>query len=277
MIYADQEHGRFGCAFVSISQDQSALFRYLIDAYLSGEVVSAGDILQVRGRENTAMARYQSVDDLFPQEEAWSTAIKRYGVYAGFGVAGVALLAFVLLGINERYFTIQASTAFVEAPVSQIRAPIAGRLISALRPGEPLVVGSLLGTMYGADGAAVTLESPCECEVLQKIGLNGQHYQFGDPLVTLIETDQPFLVRVQLPLEDVERLQVGDRAEIHFPGHAEPRFGQIERINLKPQLEALDNEAGIVPVSRRLAQVLIRPDAPLETQDFGSLVSVRFL
>jgi hypothetical protein len=112
---------------------------------------------------------------------------------------------------------------------------------------------------------------------LQKIGLNGQHYQFGDPLVTLIETDQPFLVRVQLPLEDVERLQVGDRAEIHFPGHAEPRFGQIERINLKPQLEALDNEAGIVPVSRRLAQVLIRPDAPLETQDFGSLVSVRFL
>jgi alginate biosynthesis protein Alg44 len=55
MIYADQEHGRFGCAFVSISQDQSALFRYLIDAYLSGEVVSAGDILQVRGRENTAM------------------------------------------------------------------------------------------------------------------------------------------------------------------------------------------------------------------------------
>ncbi len=277
MIYADQEHGRFGCAFVSISQDQSALFRYLIDAYLSGEVVSAGDILQVRGRENTAMARYQPLDDLFPQEEAWSTAIKRYGVYAGFGVAGLALLAFVVLGVKERYFTIQASNAFVEAPVVQIRAPIAGRLISALRAGEPLVVGSLIGTMYGADGAAVTLESPCACEVLQQIGLNGQHYQFGDPLVTLIETDQPLLIRVQLPLDEVERLQVGDRAEIHFPGHAEPRFGQIERINLKPQLEALDNEAGSLPVSRRLAQVLIRPDDPLETQDFGSLVSVRFL
>jgi alginate biosynthesis protein Alg44 len=277
MVYADQEHGRFGCAFLTISQDQSALFRYLIDAYLSGEVVSAGDILQVRGRESTAMARYQPLEDLFPQEESLSSTVKRYGVYAGFGVAGLALLAFVMLGIKERYFTIEVSNAYVDAPVVQIRAPIAGRLISALQPGEPLVLGSLLGTIYGADGASVTLESPCDCEVLQRIGVNGQQYQLGDPLATLIETDLPLLVRVQLPLDDVERLQVGDRAEIRFPGQSELLFGQIERINLKPHLDVLDGESANLPISRRLAQVLIRPDQPLETQDYGSLASVRFL
>jgi alginate biosynthesis protein Alg44 len=277
MVYADQEHGRFGCAFLSISQDQSALFRYLIDAYLSGEVVSAGDILQVRSRENTAAARYQSIDELFPQEESWASAIRRYGVYAGFGVAGLALLAFVMLGVKERYFTIEASNAYVEAPVVQVRAPIAGRLISALQPGDPLVVGSLLGTIYGTDGVSVTLESPCDCEVLQRIGANGQNYQLGDPVASLIETGRPLLIRAQLPLKDVERLQVGDRAEIHFPGRAEPMFGQIERINLRPQLDALDGEEAALPISRRMAQVLIRPDQPLETQDYGSLVSVRFL
>jgi len=277
MVYADQEHGRFGCAFVSISQDQAALFRYLVDAYLSGEVVSAGDILQVRSRENTAPARQQQVDDLFPQEQTLSASIKRYGVYAGFGLAGLALLAFVLFGIKERYFTIHASNAFVEAPVVQIRAPIAGRLISALRPGEPLVVGSLLGTLYGADGVSVSLESPCDCSVLQQVGRNGQQYQSGDPLVTLIKTDQPPMIRVQLPLEDVERLQVGDRAEVRFPGRSELLFGQIERINLKPHLAALDRDDDGLPISRGLAQVLIRPDERLEIQDFGSLVSVRFL
>jgi alginate biosynthesis protein Alg44 len=277
MVYADQEHGRFGCAFVSISQDQSSLFRYLVDAYLSGEVVSAGDVLQVRGREHTATTRRQQVDDLFPQEQPWSASIKRYAVYAGFGLAGLVLLAFVVFGIKERYFTIQASNAFVEAPVVQIRAPIAGRLISALRPGEPLVVGSLLGTLYGADGVSVSLESPCDCSVLQQVGRNGQQYQSGDPLVTLIKTDQPPLVRVQLPLEEVERLQVGDRAEIRIPGRSEVVFGQIERINLKPHLAALEGESDGLPISRSLAQVLIRPDERLETQDFGSLVSVRFL
>lgn len=277
MVYADQEHGRFGCAFASISQDQSALFRYLVDAYLSGEVVSAGDILQVRSRGSSAITRQQRVEDLFPQEQTMSASVKRYGVYAGFGLAGLALLAFVLLGIKERYFTIQATNAFVEAPVVQIRAPIAGRLISALRPGEPLVVGSLLGTLYGADGVSVSLESPCDCSVLQDIGRNGQQYQLGDPLVTLIKTDQPPMIRVQLPLEDVERLQVGDRAEVHFPGRSELLFGQIERIDLKPHLAALDRDSDDLPISRRLAQVLIRPDERLDSQDFGSLVSVRFL
>jgi len=277
MIYADQEHGRFGCAFVSISQDQTALFRYLVDAYLSGEVVSAGDILQVRSRENTATARQPQVDDLFPQEQSLSASARRYGVFAGFAIAGLALLIFVALGIKERYFTIEVSNAFVEAPVVQIRAPIAGRLISALRPGDPLVVGSLLGTLYGADGVAVTLESPCDCSVLQQTGQNGQQYQLGDPLVTLVKADQPPLIRVQLPLDDVERLQVGDRAEVRFPGRSELLFGQIERINLKPHLAALDRDANGLPISRRLAQVLIRPDERLETQDFGSLVSVRFL
>ena len=56
MVYADQDHGRFGCAFLGLSQQQMEVFRYLVDAYLSGEVVSAGDILQLRARDNTASA-----------------------------------------------------------------------------------------------------------------------------------------------------------------------------------------------------------------------------
>jgi len=277
MVYADQEHGRFGCAFVSISQDQTALFRYLVDAYLSGEVVSAGDVLQVRGRENTATARQSQIENLFPQEQSLSGSIKRYGVYAGFALAGLALLLFVALGVKERYFTIEVTNAFVEAPIVQIRAPIAGRLISALQPGDPLVLGSLLGTLYGPDGVAVSLESPCDCTVLQQLGQNGQQYQLGDPLITLVKTDQPPMIRVQLPLEDVARLQVGDRAEVQFPGRGEMVFGQIERINLKPHLAALERDTDGLPISRRLAQVLIRPDERLEIEDFGSLVSVRFL
>lgn len=277
MVYADQEHGRFGCAFASISKDQSALFRYLVDAYLSGEVVSAGDVLQVRSRENALAARQQQATDLFPQEQGLSASLKRYGVYAGFALAGLALLGFVYLGIQERYFTIQANNAFVEAPVVQIRAPIAGRLISALRPGEPLVVGSLLGTLYGADGVSVSLDSPCECSVLQQIGRNGQQYQAGDALVTLVKTDQPPLIRAQLPLDKAERLQVGDRAEVNIPGHSEPLFGQIERINMKPHLSALERDGEGLPLSRNLAQILIRPDERLAPQDLGSLASVRFL
>ena len=57
MVYILEESTRFGCRFLGLSQGQLALFRYLVDAYLSGEIVSGGDILAIAGRENSAAVR----------------------------------------------------------------------------------------------------------------------------------------------------------------------------------------------------------------------------
>lgn len=276
MVYADQDHGRFGCAFLGLSKEQSEVFRYLVDAYLSGEVVSAGDILQVRARDNTARARLQAVYEPPVRDEVWTDRLGRYGVYGGFALAGIALLAIVAFGIKERYLTVTANSAVVEAPIVQIRAPVAGRLISALEAGERVPRHALLGTIHGFDGTVLTLESPCDCIVLEQIGLNGQHYQVGDPLIALVEADRPLLIRAQLPLDEVEGLEIGDRAEIDFPGRDELLYGQIERIDLRPRLAALRNPDNDAPISGRLAQVVVRPDQPLELRDFGTLVRVRF-
>jgi alginate biosynthesis protein Alg44 len=276
MVYVDQDHGRFGCAFMGMTKEHAEIFRYLVDAYLAGEVVSAGDILQVRGRDNTAPARIQPVYEPDLEEDSWAAKLRRYGAFAGFGLAGLALIAAIFFGLKERYFTIAANSAVIEAPVVEIRAPVSGRLISALEPGERVFDGTLLGTIQGLDGTIVTLESPCDCLVLEQLALSGQHYQVGDDLVALVETDAPLMVRAQMPLEQAERLEVGDRAEIRFPGRAELLYGQIERLDFRPSLAVLRNQSE-QPVSRRLAQVVVRPDRPFDFQDFGVLVSIRFL
>ncbi len=100
VVYADQEHGRFGCAFLGLSKQQTDVFRYLVDAYLSGEVVSAGDILQVRARDNTAEARLQAVYNPLVEDESAARSCRRYGTYAGFGLAGLALL--VVIGARHQ-------------------------------------------------------------------------------------------------------------------------------------------------------------------------------
>ena len=276
MIYVDQDHGRFGCAFTAMSKEHAEIFRYMVDAYLAGEVVSAGDILQVRSRDNTAAGRVQPVYNPYLEDDSWAARLRRYGAIAAFGLAGIALLTVIFFGLKERFFTITANTAVVEAPVVEISSPVAGRFISALEPWERVFTGTLLGTVQGLDGTIVTLESPCDCLVLDQLGLNGQHYQVGDDLIALIRADQPLMVRAQLPLEQAERLVVGDRAEIGVPGLAEPLYGQIDRIDFKPGLAAL-REQSEQPVSRRLAQVIVQPDRPFEFEDFGVLVSVRFL
>jgi alginate biosynthesis protein Alg44 len=276
MVYVDQDHGRFGCAFAAMGKEHGEIFRYLVDAYLAGEVVSAGDILQVRNREHTAAGRLQPVYDPHLENDSGATRLRRYGAIAAFGLAGIALLAVIFFGLKERFFTIAANTAVVEAPVVEISSPVTGRFVSALEPWERVVRGALLGTVQGLDGTVVSLESPCDCVVLDQLGLNGQHYQVGDDLIVLITADQPLMVRAQLPLEQAERLAVGDRAEIGVPGLAEPLSGQIDRIDFRPGLAAL-REQSEQPVSPRLAQVIVRPDRPFELEDFGVLVSVRFL
>jgi mannuronan synthase len=276
MVYADHDHGRFGCAFLGVSQQQMEVFRYLVDAYLSGEVVSAGDILQVRAGDNTAPARLQALYDPYGKDQPWTARLRRYGTTAAFGLAGLVLVALVALGIKNQFFTVVSANAVVEAPTVPIRAPIVGRFVAALQTGQAVPPGSVLGMVRGLDGTTVTLESPCDCVVLEVPGLNGQHYQAGEPLVVLVEADRPLLVRAQLPLEKVMGLEVGDRAEIEVPGEHEVRDGQIERIDLRPGRAALRNPDTELPVGSRLAQVLVRPDRPFELEDFGALVALRF-
>jgi mannuronan synthase len=273
MIYADQDHGRFGCAFFGLSTEQAGVFRYLIDAYLSGEVVSAGDILQLRSHDSTAQARLQAIFRPLSDEEDRTRQLKRYGALAGFGLAGLLLALLVGLGIKDRYFTVTSTDAVVTAATVPIRAPIVGRFVSALKTGDRVPADAPLGTIQGFDGTLVSLESPCDCVVLEQVGLNGQHYQIGEALAVLIEADRPLLIRAQLPLEQAEKLQAGDRAEIRMPGRDELLYGQIERIDLRLGLEALrDADAA----TRRLPQVIVRPDQPFALDDFGSLVALSF-
>jgi alginate biosynthesis protein Alg44 len=252
------------------------VFRYLVDAYLSGEVVSAGDILQLRARDNTASARLQAVYNSYGESELRDVRLRRYGTIAVFALAGLLLLALVTLGINERYFTTTATHAVVEAPTVRIRAPIVGRFVTALQDGQVVPPETLLGILNGLDGTVVSLESPCDCVVLEQVARNGQHYQAGEPLVVLIEAERPLMVRAQLPLEQVDDLEIGDRAEIRLRGESELLLGQIERIDLRPGREALRDEGGEAPIARRLAQVIVRPDRPFELDEFGTLVELRF-
>jgi alginate biosynthesis protein Alg44 len=277
MVYVDQEHGRFGCAFLGLSKEQVAVFRYLVDAYLSGEVVSAGDILQIRSRDSHSRGRLPPDFLTAPQMEPWQDKMRRYGLLGALGVAGLILAALIVLGLRERFFTIDIQSAVIEAPVTEVRAPIPGRFLALLEPGAEVEQGFMLGTIRGPEGSIAPVESPCHCIVLDQIGLSGQTYQVGDPLLALIGVNEALMVRAQLPLEEVERLEVGDRAEIRVPGRAGAIYGEIVRINVRPRLEAWLNPNSEFPISRRLAQVVVRPDRPFELADFGSLVSLRFL
>ena len=70
MVYILPELPRFGGRFVALSQGQLSLFRFIVDAYLSGELISGGDILAVVGRDQMGEARVQKLFDALNQQES---------------------------------------------------------------------------------------------------------------------------------------------------------------------------------------------------------------
>jgi mannuronan synthase len=277
MIYVDPDLPRFGCRFLALSQGQLSLFRYMVDAYLSGEIVTGADVLAVAGRDNTAEARVQAqVLRPFLEEEATGRRWRRLAGLGLLAALGVGLAGFIALGLQERVLTVSTDTAVIEAPIFRVRAPTAGTVATVaepnaiVRPGDPVA-----RVTPAAGGAPVTLPSPCECALFDWTVEPGQFAQQGEPVATLVAVDRPLVVRAQVPWNKARRLTAGQVAEIIVPGKPEPYSGQIDRVDFKLALGPRRQD-DLLPADRRSATVIVRPDSPFDFTDLGSLVSVRF-
>lgn len=276
LVYALPDGSRFGARFAALSAGQLALLRYVVDAYLSGEVVAGADLLAVISRENAGEARVRALYDRLGREAAGGGRAQRLLGTALFALAGVGLGLLVAWGVRERYFVIATDRAVIEAPLFAVRAAAAGTVEAGkaglLRPGEP-VAG-----LRGPNNALVPVPSPCECVLDEWAIPPGGQARPGDVLATLVAADRPLVARAELPLDQARRLRVGQQAEITVPGQDEPYRGQIEALDfkLRPQRPGEPRrlgDGGPPP----LVPVLVRPDRPFDFDDQGFAVSVRFL
>ncbi len=270
LVYQQPGERRFGCRFVGLAAGQLALFRYVVDAYLSGEIVSAGDLLAVRAR--AAPGSIATLEEV-PGRGRPGSRPARIVAFLLLLAAGAGLVGLAWLGARERWLTVRAEAAIVEAPVYRVSAPGAGRL----RPGEvDLVVakGAPIGAVQAETGA-LPLLSPCECSLVEWLAEPDQRVEAGQPVALLAAVDRPLRVQASVPARAATRLAPGDRAIVLLPGTGERVPGRVERIDLRPQLLGL---AGGDPLAaaRRPITVTVRPDRPLDFALLGMPVEVRF-
>lgn len=267
VVYITGDRSRFGCRFLGLSRGQIELFRFIVDAYLSGEIVSAGDLLAVVARGGAEGAVRPLLD------ERKGDTLRRIFGHAALVLAGLTVFALLAYGAYERFFVVKTEDALIWAPLVSIGAPLTGEVaeVGVRKPVyEP---GDILARIDALDGRAVVLKSPCHCTVLQWAVPAGAIAREGEPVMVLADADRPLMVRAQLPVDRAQRIRVGQRARIFVPGEAEPVLAQVERVDFKPDLVALGT--GVPPVPHR-AQVYLRPDRPFDFDRLGSIVHVRF-
>lgn len=280
-----QRGSEVGAQFVELDAQKRDILRYLISAYLSGEIADINGLFNVMQRENYIKERKQK----YATARTPGARLKAFTGTLLYTAAGLAALAFVGYKGYLLFFRIPAVQAQVSTHAQVISMPDNGYVkyllpagATEVQAGQPLAnVSTQLATSFTspADMKAVadlapgdlqallgraTLEtvinSPCDCQVYYPTQrLDGYGYKDA-PLMHLLPKDQGLFVRANVPfdkLADVDRVRSVDMQVFGLDQHYS---GKVV-------------DARVDEVNRNLA-LTIQPDSPLPAWAYQKAVAV---
>lgn len=215
--------------FTELSPTNLSLLHYLVGALISGESLTASDLLSIAQRDNFTAPRRSAAA---VAEDKRSLA-KRLALIAVLWIVGLSLVGFVLLSALTRAFVIDANGVLTTSAPQTVRAPETGSMIAwSAAKGERVQQGQALGSLETLERNRLMIASPCDCIVADPKAEPGQVLGRGAPLLTLAPTTAPLAGEFVVPLADAKRLRQGDTVRIDFFGQHPEIDGRVKSVNL---------------------------------------------
>lgn len=225
-------HDKIGCKFNSMDRNQRSVMQYLVTAYTSGELVNAGDLLDVVARNN--MTKPRNVPD--PYAGLTSSEIAKQKTIKGIKTGAVALisallLAYILSSVYERLYIVKATSAQVAAQMMTVDSPSGGKIYYApILPDMKVKTGQPLLSVTSLSGESYTVDSPCDCIVKKRLLENNRLVRKGEPALELVRPDARAYVEAYIPHKEAVKLSVQQQVMMALPGHDEYLRGTISII-----------------------------------------------
>lgn len=239
-----------GCRFVNLTREQTSILNQVIRSFISGDVVTSGDVLNVVARENFVKFRPQATPETSsvkpPPVPAWQHQLVPLLFIAILGVGAFGLIAQTFY---KSVLVIETPQAYVQVPRIAIKTPVAGMFGKALKDGVKSVqAGQNLGevnvqNVYGSANnetiRSVIIKSPCNCVVLSRSVAEGEFVMPGAMLLSLAGIDtRPWIVAT-VATKQAQRLSIGDTAGIRIAGTDIEVTGKIETLIMNEKTGAV--------------------------------------
>lgn len=209
-----------GFRFVNLDRERLATLHYISQAYISGEIVTVGDVLQMtRGADFSSSARNAlPAENRTPLQRLFHGTRRMLRTLLVIGVA-LVLVFLVVSAVHNRLFVIPATTSVVSAPVVVVRSlqPAIFESINDVKVGSTVSRGDPIGFLKVASGGSINVDSPCDCDVIQQTTVSGNFAGIGEPLLVLLPHGATTKVVAQIASYDLSTFAVGDPAEITLP------------------------------------------------------------
>ncbi|CAM4041740.1 PilZ domain-containing protein [Pseudomonas wadenswilerensis] len=274
-----------GAQFVELDSQKRDILRYIISAYLSGEIADINGLFNVMQRENYIKERKHKYASARSSGERLKATLGTL-LYAA---AGVAALGFVAYKCYLLFFRIPAVQAQVSANAQVISMPDNGYVKFLLAPGQTEVkagtpVASIstqlatsftspadmkavadlspgdLQTLLGRATIETVINSPCDCEVyFPSKPLDGYGYKQA-PLVHLLPRDEGLFVTANVPFDKLADIGRVTSVDLKVFGLDETFSGKVV-------------DSHVDEANKNLA-LTIAPDSPLPRAAYQKPVAV---
>lgn len=286
----DTVDGRVSCGFSELGAEEISTLRHLIASYLSGEMVSVGEVLSIAQRDNFTQPRK-------PKAASKPGFFGRLGATTVTGATlflGIVTASWAATQLYGLLFVQKATVAKVAGPLHQVQMPREG-VFTSLVPDERVVEkGAPLGTFETpmlelvrseALSANLTVErldellnkqitgtvtSPCHCRVQTAYVGDGQLVGKGQALFDLVPLDFEPQVVAQFRYDQLEELAPGQSVRFRVSGDGESRRGKISQVRVLGRGEHLSQSVlvTVAPETPLAGDLTSRP-VVLETGGFS--------
>lgn len=281
--FSDQSD-RCGCEFQNLGANEVSVMRQMITTFLSGELVSAGDVLNTLSRENFTKSRKEKTNQalgFFASVRAMIVSLMVLGI-------GLIAVAFVGYQLWQIYFVTTAESAMVASENVPVRLPKDAKVTTLVEAGDNVEAGEAIATFdapmlsYVNDlvgngnytveeieellGQSVrgTLTSPCDCKVLNLLPAKDQYMSKGEKLAMVAPTDASAHVVARFNFADGGDLEEGQSVTLRLPG-GDTQPGRIESLYVDSETP---NQPG------NAINALIQAEEPLPMESIGRPIGV---
>lgn len=274
-----------GVAFIDLPAGKRDILRYIIAAYLAGDIVDVNGVMTVMQRENYIKQRKTSTSNT----RGWRSRFTAMLGTLAYLAVGLGILALLSYKLYIYFFRIEAIQAHVDTTAYHLDMPDNGFVRFLMSPGQQQVdagtpvaaISSQLAsdlalptelpaltrltpqeraTLVGGNALETVISSPCDCEVYYPKAATDRYAYKGESLVHLLPVDGEMLVKAQVPYRALTQVNDIDRISLRV-------FGVDEQIGGEVVSTRLVSDQGIL-------ELTIRPESPLPRATYLNPVTV---
>jgi mannuronan synthase len=252
-------------AFLGLTKRQSNLLQYVSDAYLSEELVSAGDLIEVVAKTPASAEMPKAPAPSTPSKKARRAFGKIISTIALTAI-GAGLLVYLVSSAYQRVFVISAVSGLVTIDSSAIASPVSGIAVITAK-GATLKVGDPVAEITAVSGEIIKVASPCDCTMPADTQSGAAPIAAGDRILSLYHDDSAAMISAFVHYEDLLRLYRGASIKLFF---ADGSVSNSATIGSLPSLSPENLPDG------GLVQIDVKPGTDLKRDLIGQPVFVQF-